>query len=250
MRLIEPSCWVLVLGMFGCAMPIPTTYEFSGAGGSTTYYGLAAVGGATTVGQVSSAGVTQSAEIVGGTDAASACSEVFTACGGDPTGIWDIESVCIDGDLIAATNADYASISTVCAQLCSGATLSARGAVTYNAGNFEANAILGLSETLGITAECYAALSGSTSTSASCTNFMQNLNEEAGTVAACSTNGTGCDCSYTTAVAAAADTYSISGTMLVASDGTTTEFCVQGSTMTQRDSFGEGAYVVTSFKKR
>ena len=152
--------------------------------------------------------------------------------------------------LAAAANVSYATDSTDCASLCTEATLAAQGSVTYNAGNFQPNAGLSLSETLEMTASCYTALFGTTWSSASCTSVAQMLDQPSGTTATCSPENSGCDCVYTTATPATADTYSVNGNLLVASDGSTTEFCVQGSTMFQRDSFGNNTYAVTQFTKR
>lgn len=81
-------------------------------------------------------------------------------------------------------------------------------------------------------------------------SYAQTLDQQSGTIATCSSGNSLCDCVYTTDLPATADTYTVDGTSLVASDGSSTEFCVQGSTMTQRDSFGNNTYAVTRFSKR
>jgi hypothetical protein len=97
---------------------------------------------------------------------------------------------------------------------------------------------------------CYAAMFGTTWSSASCASVAQTLDQQSGTIATCSPGNSLCDCVYTTAFPATSDTYTVDGASLVASDGSSTEFCVQGSTMTQRDSFGNNTYAVTQFSKR
>jgi len=256
MRSIEPGFLGLFLWTWGCVgLPI-TDLDASTTGGTestsdtSSVDGGASTGGETSTGGATSTGGTQTGTSTGNGNSASACSETFTACGGDPTGTWDIISVCMQGDLAAAANASYAADSAACSSLCTRATLAAHGSVAYSAGSVQPNAVLSLSETLEMTAGCYVALFGSAWNSASCAAVAQTLEEQSGTTATCLAGNSVCDCEYMDTTPANADTYTVSGTTLVASDGSTTEFCVQGSTMTQRDSFGNNAYAVTQYSKR
>ena len=193
MRSIKLRILGLMLGTYGCTfLPVtdldassssggvPNSDDTSGTGGATSGKGASSTGGSTYSGGASSNGGSQTG------NAANTCTGTFTACGGDPTGTWDIVSVCVEGVLAAAANISYA----------------------------------------------------------------QTLDQQSGTIATCSPGNSRCDCVYTTALPATADTYTVDGTSLVASDGSSTEFCVQGSTMTQRDSFGSNTYAVTQFRKR
>jgi len=249
MRPIEPGFLGLFLWTWGCVgLPI-SDLDASTTGGVASISETSSVGGGTSAGGATGAGGTQTATSTGNDNSTSACSETFTPCGGDPTGTWDIVSVCLQGDLAAAANAGYAADSADCSSLCTEATLAAQGSVTYSAGSVQPNAVLSLSETLEMTASCYAALFGKAWNSASCATVAQMLEKQSGTTAACSAGNSICNCVYMDTTQAVADTYTVNGTTLVASDGSTTEFCVQGSTMTQRDSFGNNAYAVTRYSK-
>ena len=250
MQPIKPEFLGLFLWTWGCVgLPI-TDLDASTTGGAASTSDTTSVGGGTGTGGATSMGGTQTSTSTGNGDSSSACSETFTACGGDPTGTWDIISVCMQGDLAAAANVNYAADSVACSSLCTGATLAAHGSVAYSAGSIQPNAVLSLSETLEMTASCYAALFGGAWNSASCAAVAQMLEKQSGTTAACSAGKSVCDCVYMATTPASADTYTVNGSTLVASDGSTTEFCVQGSTMTQRDSLGNNAYAVTQYSKR
>ena len=245
-----------LIGTCGCTFVPVTDLDASSSedgqnatGGATSSAGASSTGGAT-IGGAFGTGRSQAGGATGSIDTANACSGTFTACGGDPSGTWDIVSVCVQGDLAAVANASYATDSSECSSLCTGATLTAQGSVTYNAGSLQPNAVLSISETLEMTASCYTALVGTTWSSSSCTSVAQMLDQQAGTTATCSSGSSGCDCAYTTATPASTDTYTVNGNSLIASDGSVTEFCVQGSTMFQRDSLGDAAYAVTQFSKR
>jgi len=221
--------------------------DASTSGGAASAGNASITGGASSGG---SAGGSETGGAAGFDNTAETCTGTFNACGGDPTGTWDIVSVCVDGNLAAVANTTYATNSKECSNLCAAATLTARGSMTYGSGSVQPNVILSITETLEMTASCYAALFDTTWSSAACTSVAQMLNQQSGTTASCSPGNSSCDCVYTTAATATTDTYTVNGNSLVASDGTTTEFCVQGSTMIQRDAYGNNTYVVTQFSKR
>ena len=267
MKRVELGFLGLFLGMWGCVGLPVTDLDASATGGEASANATPGTGGATSAGGTTSTGGTSAggttsasgATSTGGTattsslangNSASACSEVFTACGGDPAGTWDIIGVCVQGDLASVANTSYAADATQCSSLCTTATLAAQGSVTYNAGTVQPNAVLSLSETLQMTANCYAALFGTAWNSTSCAAVARTLDQQTGTTATCSAETAGCDCTYVTIMPASADTYTVDGTVLVASDGSTTEFCVQGSSMTQRDTLGNNTYAVTAYSKR
>ncbi len=231
----------------GC-VALPTTDLDGGVGGASSTTSSSNTGGATATSSTSGTSSNSAADANG--DASTTCDESFEPCGGDPTGTWDVVNVCVQGDIVAAANAAYASDSTSCSGLCKSVSLSAQGSVTYDSGSYEPSALTSISETLTVTSSCFAALSGESWTNTSCTTFAQLLESDGNTTAVCSQASAGCNCVYTTNSAAQGDTYTVSGSSLVASDGTTTEFCVQGSTMVQRDKLTTDVYVLTQFSKR
>ena len=247
----QSSLFGLLLATAGC-VALPATDLDGGVDGGLTVDTVISTGGTTglgTGGTTSGTGGVQS-NVGGSTSTATPCTGSFEPCGGDPTGTWDIVGVCVQGDLSATANVAYAGDSTACSSLCTSASLDAHGSVTYAAGNYEPNVILTISENLDVTASCYAALYGSAWSSASCASITQGLEAQSGTIATCTAGASSCECVYTTNTSATADTYTVSGTMLVGSDGSTTDFCVQGSSMTQCDALGDGTYALTQYSKR
>ena len=247
---VMPSCVALPASDLDAGVGGGTSVSTLDTGGVNVLSSVSATGGAPVVAGTSATGGTIAATLDASTSVATTCSETFEPCGGDPTGTWDIVSVCIQGDLAAAANAAYASDAQACSNLCTAASLNARGSIAYNAGYYEPNAVLTISETLEVTPSCYAALSGTSWSNAACASMMQTLQGQSNTTATCSADNTGCECVYTTSSSAVADSYTIKGTTLVASDGSTTDFCVQGSTMSERDALGSSAYAITQFSKR
>ena len=59
---------------------------------------------------------------------AAACTDTFTACGGDPTGTWNLSGVCIEGDLVAALNSQQTA---ACNTQTTKATVKGSGSVMY-----------------------------------------------------------------------------------------------------------------------
>ncbi len=239
----------LLFATGGC-VALPVTDLDGGVGGGPTVETVLGTGGTTTAMSAAGTGGVQTSNVDGSAGAPTSCTKSFEPCGGDPTGTWDIVGVCVQGDLVAAANAAYASDSEACSSLCTSASLEAHGSVTYGAGIYEPNVVLTISENLEVTPSCYVALFGSAWSSAVCTSIAQALEEQSGTTATCVASNSGCECVYTANTSATADTYTTNGTTLVGSDGSTTDFCVQGSTMTERDALGDGTYAVTQFRKR
>ena len=249
MRLVKLRVFGIALLPCSC-VALPVTDLDASTSDASDIVSVTSTGGATSSTVLSGTGGSVTAGTSSLVSTSGICTSSFTACGGDPTGIWDIVGVCVQGDIAAAANAEYASSASQCSDICTGAKPAAQGSVTFSAGNYQPNAVVSLTETLVVSDSCYAALWGQSWTAASCTTLAQDLSQQAGTTATCTPTSTSCDCVYETVLAAQSDTYTVSGSLLVASDGTTTEFCVQGSTMTQRDWFGNSAYAVTIYGKR
>ena len=183
---------------------------------------------------------------------AAACSGTFNACGGDPTGTWDLTSMCIDGDLVSGLNAEMAADYPACGDTFSAASVAFGGSVTYGAGKYSFDATMEITETFAYTPACVSELSGGVALSASvCTQLEQGLNREAGGKATCSYAGTNCNCQGTlTQTNTTSGTYTFSGATIIEDSGTSYGFCVSGDTMTQRESVAGDAYGVTQMKKR
>jgi hypothetical protein len=219
----------------------------TGAAGGTGGGGTSGTGGTAGKGGTSGTGGNSGA---GGLSVA-ACTGTFKACGGDPTGTWDIVSACIEGNLVSAFNAALAADEPSC-----GSTLSAysvnvlSGWITYSAGNCTSDTISESAETLAYTPACISALAGTTLDASVCSSLEQSLNSEPGTTATC-TYATNCNChSVVSNAGSSSATYTVSGSTITEDSGSSYDFCVSGNTMSQRQQIEGSAYVITQLKKR
>ena len=132
------------------------------------------------------------------------------------------------------------------------ATVAGTGKVTCSGGTATYDATLEEISTLSYSPACFSAASGGAALNASpCTQIRSNMNDTADTQGSCCYNGTSCNCTMTTThVNRDVNTLSISGSTISESDGTSYEFCINGSSMSQRESMGGSAYVVTGLTKR
>jgi hypothetical protein len=183
---------------------------------------------------------------------ATTCNGTFTACGGDPTGTWDIASICVEGDLTAAYNAEMSADYPACGSTFISANVAGAGSVTYGAGNFSFNATMQAAMSLAYTPDCVSAASGGATSSAStCGQTAATLDNEPETAATCSYTGTNCNCSMTiTHANTDSGLYTVSDSTIAESGGSTYTFCVNGNTMIQREQISGNAYGVTTMKKR
>ena len=206
----------------------------SSAGGGTGGTGVGGAGG--------SSGA-------GGSTAA-ACTGTFNACGGDPTGTWDLVSACIEGDLVSALNSQVAASGAACGNTFSAASVALGGSVTYGGGNYSFNATMSVAETFAYTPACVLALGGTALTASVCSQLQQGLNAQDGSTITC-TYATNCNCRGTvTKINTTSGTYTVSGSTISEDSGSIYQYCVSGNTMTQRELIEGNAYGVTQMKKR
>ncbi len=189
-----------------------------------------------------------------------ACTETFTACGGDPVGTWDIVAVCTDGNI--ADEYDKTA-EPACKGVRESVTLAAAGSVKYTAhaavydGRAQESALMRYSAT------CTEAVHGISSLSPEACREIQRRSTDPsiGEVTKCKFESGNCKCSETTTVdVGGAYVYGITnrvvidglrtgGTRIVEED-TAYDFCINGDMMVQREKFYGDAYVVTTLKKR
>lgn len=183
---------------------------------------------------------------------ATACSGTFNACGGDPTGTWELVTLCVEGDLVSGLNADMATEDPACANTFSAARLAMGGQVTYGDGNYSFDATMEMAETITYTPACVSAVRPGLVLSASvCGQLEDGLNREPGSKMTCSYTGTSCDCQGTLVhVNNTSGTYTVDGSTITEDSGTSYEYCVSGGTMTQREVVAGGVYGITQMKKR
>jgi hypothetical protein len=221
-----------------------------GAGGTSGDLGTGGrpgTGGATAIGGAGGAGGSSGTTL----SPLAACSGIFKACGGDPTGTWDIVSACIEGDLVAAENADMAADYPSCRNTFSAASVDfMSGSVTYGAGEYTYDAKQQATETFAYTPACVSDLGGVTLNASVCSSLAQGLNSHSGVTATCSF-ATNCACRMVVAdTNTTSGTYEVSGTTIDEDNGSSYDFCVSGNTMTQRQAIRGDAYGVVQLKKR
>jgi hypothetical protein len=157
------------------------------------------------------------------------------ACGGALDGTWQVDSVCVQGDLVAfmnsllpaACNTLYQSISY------SGGT----GTISYANGTETPNATTNSSAQLLFSSACALARYGVTLDATACTTTIQQdvVSNEGFTSATCSYSSQGCLCAASDqSVSNSPVSYTLSGTSIVYSSGDPPAgYCVSGTTLTE-----------------
>jgi hypothetical protein len=188
----------------------------------------------------------------GGLVQATACTGTFTACGGDPTGIWEIQSICSEGDFVAAFNAEMAADFSACGSVFTSAKLAGAGSVTYGGGTVTYDCTTRMAMSLTYTPSCFSAATGGLTASAStCSQNATRMSNEPGGAATCSYAGENCSCDTTlTKVNTTTDSYSVSGSTITEGGGDSYTFCVGGNTMVEREQVSGNAYAVMTLEKR
>ena len=187
------------------------------------------------------------------------CTEAFTACGGDPLGMWTISSSCLDGNLVAGINSTR---SAACMSQTTAADVKVTGSLNYMGAAPDTlavyNATVTTRSTESISPACATeAFQIATLDAAACTQIqtaIKNLDPDPMTIAettvTCSLVGTNCDCSVKIAdVQMAQNFVTVTGSN-IAEGFDTYDFCVSGTTMTQKRLIaGTASAVVTLTKK-
>lgn len=187
--------------------------------------------------------------------AATACTDTFTACGGDPTGTWNLSGVCIEGDLAAALNSQRTA---ACNTQTTKATAKGSGSAMYVAAT-TADAIviydakLERQTTESISAACAADSYGVTTLDAAgCTQIKTTIEaDDPEATASCALASGNCNCSVTVMhVQKAQNLLTLTGSNIVENDDSTYDFCVTDTKMVQKETIGAGASIVSTFTKK
>ena len=200
----------------------------STSGGSTSLFGD------NTGGRPANAGGSPGAA---GNSQTSTCSGSFSPCASDPNGSWRLTSVCTTGDVTQAFNQAMADESPACDGMYQSASVTGSGTATFNDGVFTPDVTETESFDIILTNACVSALSGQTVTldSTLCSAYGQGLESSLGGPITCAFDGTNCNCAQTLSHPADPDTYTVSGSTMTWSDGSTSEFCATSSSMTLRE---------------
>jgi hypothetical protein len=165
----------------------------------------------------------------------------FTACGGAIEGNWQIDDVCVEGDLLGMINAQSnPSVPAACQNIAKTATLKASGTFGYASGTETSNLSMTVVCTTVYSQACLSAARGgvTTATPSVCATVQSGINASgSGTVAICSVAGADCSCSITQPITGGPQTdgYAVSGGTLSYTSGSgSVSFCVQGTTLRER----------------
>lgn len=182
----------------------------------------------------------------GGSDGSSGAANcgAFSACGGDPSGTWQIEDVCYGRDVLAALEARI-NLPTQCTNVVSGLDTRPAGTFVFGqAGAASLDITLALDLEMRLSSPCLAALGAAGMEAAVCaqseTSLAMNPDYEG---ASCDFAGGACTClvSSVPMPVMSSGALTVMGNALY--DGADAdEFCVEGDTLTIRNdtSLGTG----------
>ena len=185
------------------------------------------------------------------------CTEAFTACGGDPLGMWTVSGSCLDGDLAAGINSTR---SAACMSQTTAADVKVTGSLNYMGAAPDTlvvyNATVTTRSTESISPACATeAFQIATLDAAACTQIqtaIKNSDAElmAETTVSCALTGANCDCRITIAdVQMAQNFVTVTGSN-IAEGFDTYDFCVNGTTMTQKRLIAGTASAVVKLEKK
>lgn len=154
-------------------------------------------------------------------------------CGGDPTGVWEVTTSCIDATALGDGVLSQLSALTGCNALEVESTHAEQtGTVTFNADmSYASNGVVAFDASVFVPKSCIAQ-GGFTLTCSQLTLLVQQLMQQAIGTVTCKDATNGCSCKLVTPPRAVneAGTYTVSGTKLTtpSTDGPT-DFCVRGN---------------------
>jgi hypothetical protein len=160
----------------------------------------------------------------------------FTACGGDPTGVWKVADACISGD-------GAGPFGDQCPDGTFDINLNAGGSLTIENGRYTWDLTLSGSASIDIPADCIDAIGGGQIKA--CTDF-----EDSGSGWTCSgglTTKCSCDVPIDSSTETSSGTLEVKGTQAIGTPdgdtaGTPSDFCVSGNTLKimQHDTNSDG----------
>jgi hypothetical protein len=185
------------------------------------------------------------------------CTEAFTPCGGDPLGMWSVSGACLDGDLAAGFNSTR---SAACMAQTTAADLKVTGSLNYMGAAPDTlvvyNATVTTRSTESISPACaMEAFQVTTLDAAACTQIqttLKNLDPDlmAETTVSCSLAGANCDCRITIADVQMAQSFvTVTGPNIAEGDDSY-DFCISGTTMTQKRMLAGNVSAVVKLEKK
>jgi hypothetical protein len=188
-----------------------------------------------------------------GTQTATACTTTFTACGGDVTGTWALQSICAQTDLVGSQNARYAGRAN-CGSVCTSASASASGTITYASSSITGGVSFEFDDSLNFSDACFNEIHGTTLSDSTC---QAGANDFSG-AASCSVLQATCACQNAQTSTDAATTYVLSGNNIninepdpvTSASQTSIGYCVSGNAMTQLRSYPPDVSYILKFAKQ
>jgi hypothetical protein len=158
----------------------------------------------------------------------------FSACGGELTGTWTVDDVCLEGDFGAVLQTEL-GLPDACDSFAKSAQLTVAGTLDFT--NGVQTTALSRTITAQATQACLSAKAGTTipMSQAICTALAAEMTLTLVDLVTCTLGDNACNCTAT-GVIAQVDPYTVSGgTVTYTADGTTRDFCVSANTLTSRD---------------
>jgi len=178
------------------------------------------------------------------------CTETFNACGGDPTGTWDLASMCVEGGLPAAIDGAMATDWPSCANSTKSAHMTVAESQTFSVGTLEYQWTSTQGATVSYSAACMAEGAG-TPNAGTCQLVGATYSMAGGTTGGCAWTGSSCNCNYTQVSSEhVSTTYTINGSTLVDQNGPDFEFCVSGGALSERVPIDSKHYQVLRLTRR
>jgi hypothetical protein len=172
------------------------------------------------------------------------CSGTFKGCGGDVTGKWSIDGICIEGDIKSLMAEEFNSedVPPECSDIFQSVSADMSGTVEYANGNQISDVSTTMKMKIKYTSACLSAQSGTSMkmTQSLCDTLESSMNSDASSdddskmTTSCSFS-TSCNCTITMS-GQTKDTvgYTVSGSTITTDDGETAEYCVSGKNLTIR----------------
>jgi hypothetical protein len=187
-----------------------------------------------------------------GTVLANTCNTSVTDwCGGDVTGTWTVTTICAETNPVDTINQQNAAKYPDCTQTCSSAKVTATGFVTYSSQTMASNLSFRIVESLSFSPVCFSEAMGTTPTDSTCQSLVLDPN---GT-STCALTLSNCACQFDETTSDQATTYALSGNEIIEYDtlaftNQSIQYCVTGTTMTQRRNLRPGINYDIQFVRR
>ncbi len=172
------------------------------------------------------------------------CSGTFTACGGDLTGKWALDGMCLEGDLKTLL-AQEEELPPECADAIEDVSIQASGTIEFANGTQTSDLTRVIDMKVKYTSACFSAIAGAsvamdqTICKQLSSSFENPDEEDPEATGSCSFSGGACNCTMHIDDREQSSTgYTVSGNRMTTEDGDSVEFCISGTKLTVREDSG------------